>query len=142
VTSSGPAITVSGLAPGASSTITVTATGSGLAPASATTSGDALLAGVPPVLSAPTRLLDGYSIDISNFSASNSYAVSASAGSAALTGSTVTVIGLAPGGSATLTVTATRPGYTDATSSRTGGALAAGVVPTFTVPVSTATASP
>ncbi|MDX6245365.1 MAG: hypothetical protein QOE76_3088, partial [Frankiales bacterium] len=139
VTSLGGTLVVSGLTPGDWSDLTVTATDPGLSAATATVGGSALLTGLTPVLGNPTRLVDGYSYDLTNFSLADSYALTVSGGSATQTGSTVTVTGLGPGTSATLTVTASRAGYTDASAAAADRALNAGAAPIFTVPTSTAT---
>ncbi|MDX6204438.1 MAG: hypothetical protein QOF39_495, partial [Frankiales bacterium] len=80
VTSLGGTLVVSGLTPGDWSDITVTATDPGLSAATATVGGSALLTGLTPVLGNPTRLVDGYSYDLTNFSLADSYALTVSGG--------------------------------------------------------------
>jgi hypothetical protein len=140
ITDLGSTIVVSGLAPGASSEVTVTATDPGTSTASASVSGAALLAGLTPTFSAPTQLDGGYSFSITNYSADYTYLVSTSAGASPspLTGSSVVVSGLAAGASSSTTVVATRIGYADGSATTSGSALAAGTTPTFSVPVRTA----
>jgi predicted RNA-binding protein with TRAM domain len=139
VSSSGAAVTVSGLAPAASSDVTVTATLLGESTASAVVHGSALLAGVAPIPSTSTSLGDGYSFAITNYSADYAYTLAATGGATALlSGSTVTVHGLVPATSATVTVTAARAGYTTTSASASGSSLGAGVVPTTSAPVSVA----
>jgi hypothetical protein len=140
ITDLGSTIVVSGLAPGASSEVTVTATDPGTSTASASISGSALLAGLTPTFSAPTRLDGGYSFSITNYSADYTYLVSTSAGTSPspLSGSGVVVSGLAAGASSSTTVVATRIGYADGSATTSGTALATGTTPTFSVPVRTA----
>ena len=77
-----------------------------------------------PTLSAATSNSSGFSFTINNYDASNTYTLSTTAGSISRSGSTVTVSGLSPGGSATATVSASRSGYGDsASANRIGIAL-------------------
>jgi len=78
-----------------------------------------------PTLSAATSSGSGFSFNIENYNASNTYNLSTTLGSVSRSGSTVTVSGLSSGQSATVTVSATRSGYGNSNSaSRTGSALA------------------
>ena len=137
VTVSGSTVTVTGLLPGADSTVTVTASKAGYTDASAATTGTALLAGVAPVFDAPTRTPDGFTFSVTNLDAAASYVVTATDGSVSLTGSTVTVTGLLPGAGSTVTVTMSRTGYTDAAASQSSTALDAGITPLFGAPTRT-----
>jgi predicted RNA-binding protein with TRAM domain len=139
VTQFGNHVVVSGLAGGDSSDVTVTANDLNVSVASNTVSGTALLAGTVPTLSAVTSVVGGYTITITNYSASNTYSVVASDGTATVNGADVTVLGLAPGASSTVTVTATRAGYSSTSAHTSGAALATGTAPTFTNVAQTAT---
>jgi predicted RNA-binding protein with TRAM domain len=137
---SGGHVTVTGLAAGTSSTITVTASRIGYTTMSASIPGSALDAGTVPIASTPVRTDDGYTFAITNYSGSVAYDVASTNGaSAVLDGSGhVTVTGLADGTSSTTTVTATRAGYTTTSASASGTALSAGTVPIASTPVRTA----
>ena len=139
VTASGSHVVVTGLAPGATSTITVTVVDPNVSIASAAIGGSALLTGTAPTLSLPVAASAGYALTITNYSSSDTYNATATSGTASVSGSTVTVTGLAPGATATVSVTAARPGYTSASASAIGAALNAGTVPIASAPVSTAT---
>ena len=77
-----------------------------------------------PTLSAATSSSVGFSFNIDNFNASNTYILSTTLGSVSRSGSTVTVTGLSSGQSATVTVRATRSGFGNSNSAtRTGSAL-------------------
>jgi len=77
-----------------------------------------------PTLSAATSLITGFSFNIENYNASNTYNLSTTLGSVSRSGSTVTVSSLSSGQSATVTVSATRSEYGNSNSAtRTGSAL-------------------
>ena len=133
VTLSGSTVTVTGLPAGASTTVHVTASTPDALDASTDVSESALLAGVPPVFSAPSGTPDGYSFTVTNFDANASYALVASAGSATLWGSTVTVTGLAPGAASTVTVTVSHAGWAESAAAQSGNALGTGTAPVFSV---------
>jgi titin len=132
-------ITVTGLTLGQSSTVTVTTTRVGYQTGSAPVTGTAavLATGVAPTFGPVTRTATGFRVAVTNYSAVSTYAFSPTAGSAAWlsaavgTSRTLVVTGLTPGQSSTVTVTVSRPGFTDGVGSVTGSALAAGVAPTF-----------
>jgi hypothetical protein len=124
-------VTVTGLAAGASSTVTVTATKAGETTTSAAATGSALLAGTTPTFGAVTRTVGGFSFQITNFSAAVTYTLTPTAGSASLSGSTVTVTGLTTGQTSSVTVAAAQSGYTNTSAVKTGAAMGAGTTPTF-----------
>ena len=117
------------------------------------------LTGVAPELSDPTPTSDGFTVDITNYSNVISYAVgnfssifsfaaTTSGGSVSLTNGVVTVTGLPANGSATVTVTASRAGYTTRSATRTGSTVVTTtttssttttVAPTTTIPATTTT---
>lgn len=84
----------------------------------------------PPTLATPTfgtvtRNVGGFSVSISNYDSLNSYSVSTSSGSVSRSGATITVTGLSAGGSATVSVVASRTGYTNSNTGQvTGTAIA------------------
>ena len=108
---SGSTITVTGVAPGASTTVSVTATLAGVSAATASTLGTALLAGTAPAVSPITQTVDGFAFTITNPDAAVGYSVTSTAGTAVLDAGIVTVTGLTPGQSADVTVTVTKSGH-------------------------------
>ena len=132
----GSTVTVSGLSSGESSDITVTASQDGYTTSHVYATGAALDAGVAPVLSDPTATADGYVLTISNWSEDYAYTYAATEGSVNGAGSTITVTGLDASQPSTVTVTATRTGYTTTTTDATGAALdpAADLTTTDTTP--------
>ena len=135
---SGTTVTVTGLAAGGSADVTVTATKSGHVTTRTVVSASALLVGITPLFGAPTRTADGFTFTISNFDASGSYLLSSTVGTATISGSTVTVSGLTPDAAATVTVTVSHAGYTDALATQSGTALSAGTAPVLSDVVATA----
>ena len=117
-------ISVTGLSAGASSTVTVQTTRTGYTAGSATVSGSALEAALTPTFATPTQTSDGFTVQLSNYDANFSWNVSASVGSAAISGSgLITVTGLSAGASSTVTVQTTRTGYTAGSSTVASSAL-------------------
>jgi titin len=129
VTVSGSTLTVTGLAPGTTAIVGVTASGATVSTASTTFAASALGTGDAPALVPGDATPDGFTFTIDGIDGGATYVLTSTAGSVSRSGSLVTVTGLAPGASATVTVTATRDGYTNAASSLSGSALAAGQVP-------------
>ena len=138
---------VSGLAPGQSATATFSAlvgqnidcSGANTALLQTTATGTALLAtGTAPTFSAVTRTADGFSFTITNFDGDGGYVLATTAGVVSRDGDVVTVSGLAPDTEATVMVTATKDGHTDADDSITGSSLATGTAPTFSAVTRTA----
>ncbi|CAN2216067.1 Listeria/Bacterioides repeat [Candidatus Nanopelagicaceae bacterium] len=91
-------------------------------------------AAVNPSLGTATRTTDGFTTQLASYdSATYTYGVTTTAGSAAISGSgLVTVTGLNANTSATITVTAARTGYTTGSSNLTASSLAVGLFPAFT----------
>jgi predicted RNA-binding protein with TRAM domain len=131
VTAAGATVTVIGLTNGATSDVTVTATDPGQTTASAAESGAALLTGTAPAVSAVTQTATGFSFTLT-LDPADTYSATTTAGTVAIDGSTVTVTALAPGADATVTVTATRAGYTDASTEVDATALMTAIAPLFT----------
>lgn len=139
-TRNGDVVTVKGLTNGASSTVTVDATKSGYTDATADVTGSALLTGLTPTFTGITRTTDGFTFAISNYDSDSTYTVTATGnGVVARTGATIVITGLGTGESSTITVTASKAGYTDASAAPTGAAMSAGTEPTFIGLTSTAT---
>ena len=137
---SGSTVTVSGLADGASATVTVLASRDGYATTSATQTGSALPAGVVPTFSTPVRTADGFTFDITNFDPNTLYTFDATDGGVVSVDNAghVTVTGLAAGEPSTVTALASASGYLSEFASLTGQALSAGVAPALSGPTSTA----
>ncbi|MFC5500769.1 fibronectin type III domain-containing protein [Lysinimonas soli] len=138
VTLSGTTITVSGLTPGEASVVTVTVAKTGHVSMATAVTASALQTGITPVFGAATRTIDGYDFAITNFDALAGYGFVVPGGTASLSGDVVTVTGLAPSATAEVTVTVTRPGFTDAVATQSGSALAAGTAPVFSAVTATA----
>jgi len=83
-------------------------------------------AALTPTFGTPTATADGFTVQISNYSASYTWAGSATAsGSVAINGTgLVTVTGVAPGTSSTATITTTRTGYTNGSATVSATSLA------------------
>ncbi len=131
-------VTVTGLEPGETATITVTATRTGYTTENASTSGTALETGTAPVLSEPVGTADGFTVEITEPDPDVTYTAVTTAGNATVVDGVVTVTGLEPGETATITVTATRTGYTTENASTSGTALETGTAPVLSEPVGTA----
>lgn len=101
-------ISITALAPGAVSTVTVTATREGYTTTSAQTTGSALVAGTTPTFSTPRPTAGGFTFDNTNYLPSVTDALAASAGATATIDASghVTVTGLVPVATARVSVTA------------------------------------
>ena len=119
-------LTVTGISPLASATITQGTTRTGYSNGSATVTGSAFIgAALTPSLGTPTGTADGFTVVISNYSASYTWTYTTtagvvSAGTASGSNMTLTVTGLAPGSSATVTAATSRTSYLAGTSSVSG----------------------
>ncbi len=123
---SGGLATVTGVAPGTSSTLTVTSTRDGYAVGRAQVSGTSTEgAAVTPQFGAVTRTAAGFTAPISNFATGYTWTASSSAGQAVITDQTVVVTGLSPDQSATVTVTTARSGFGSGSATVSGTALPA-----------------
>ncbi|MBR21541.1 MAG: hypothetical protein CMF57_03720, partial [Leifsonia sp.] len=121
-------IVVTGLDPEQEATLTVTASLAAHVNASTSVTSAALGTGIAPALSLGDRTPDGFSATIDNPQDGVGYLVSTTAGSIVRSGTTITVTGLAPAQSATVTVVAVATGRTDAPSSVTSSALGQGAI--------------
>ncbi|MER3388456.1 MAG: fibronectin type III domain-containing protein [Microcella sp.] len=134
---SGSTITVTGLAPSQNATVTVVAVAAGRTDAPSSVTSSALGQGaIDPAAPVPT--LDGFRAEIQDFDAEATYEVTTSAGVVVLEGATIVVTGLTPGESATVTVSFTKEGETDAVVEVTSAPLAIGTAPTFSTSTSAA----
>ncbi|TFB77325.1 fibronectin type III domain-containing protein [Cryobacterium glaciale] len=123
-------ITVIGLTAGTSQALTVTTTRGGYASGTGSVTGQALSAGVVPMLSGAVAAADGFTLSITNLSGLYTYGASSTAGLVSLSGGTLSVTGLADGATAVVTVVATRTGFTSTSATASGAALLAGTPPT------------
>jgi len=117
-------VTVTGLAPSQSATVTVTTRRSGYPVGSGSVTGTSPLAPLTPTFGTPLRALTSYTVRITNYDPAWTWAYKVSNGKVTVgtpSGSTVTVTvtGLKSTQTSTLTVTARRSGYTTGTSSIT-----------------------
>jgi hypothetical protein len=104
----------------------LTSGGTGAAPEAPSTS-----PALTPTFGTPTSTADGFTVQVSNYDAAYTWAVSTTAGSATISNAgLVTVTGLTAEQSATVTVTTTRTGYASGTATSTGSAEAASSGPT------------
>ena len=115
----------------------------GYAGGSATATGSASAgSALTPTFATPTSTADGFTVQVSNYDAAYTWAVSTTAGSATISNAgLVTVAGLTPEQSATVTVTTTRTGYAGGSATATGSAStgsSSALTPTFATPTSTA----
>jgi len=92
--------------------------------------GDPVELAFTPKLAAPASTAGGFTVQVSNYDAAYTWAVTTTAGSATISNAgLVTVTGLTPEQSATVTVTTTRTGYANGTVTATGSASAAATAP-------------
>lgn len=88
-------------------------------------SGTAAYAALTPTFGPVTSMPDGFTVDVTNHDGAYGWAASTTAGSAAISGAgQITVTGLNPAESATVTVTSTRAGYAQGSAPVTGVATA------------------
>jgi titin len=119
-------VTVTGLTSGQSATATVNTTRAGYNSGSADVSGSAATgSALTPTFDSPSSTADGFTVQVSNYSADYTWTVTTTAGSATISDDgLVTVTGLTSGQSATVTVTATRTGYDNGSAQISGSAVA------------------
>ena len=134
-------ITVTGLTPEQSATVTVTTARTGYAGGAADVAGTAATgSALTPTFDTPAATADGFTVQVSNHDSDYTWAVTTSAGSVAINGTgLITVTGLTPEQSATVTVTTARTGYTNGSADVTGSAATGNALtPTFAAPTATA----
>jgi hypothetical protein len=116
-------VIVTGLTPAQSATVTVSSTRTGYADGMGTVSGSAMSAALTPTFATPSSTADGFKVQVSNYDVAYSWAVSTTEGAATISGSgLVSVTGLTPAQSATVTVSSTQTGYLDGTGNVTASA--------------------
>jgi uncharacterized repeat protein (TIGR02543 family) len=139
-------VTVTGVAAGTSSTATITTTRTGYSGATATVTATSITGNaLTPTFGTPTATADGFTVQITNYDAAYTWAPpTVSTGSVAVTSTVgsnrlLTVTGLAPGASATITATTTRSGYNNGSATVVGTAsTGAALTPTFGTSTTTA----
>ena len=129
-------ITVTGLSAGASSTVSIGTTRTDHAPGTGLQLGAALEAAWVPTFATPTRTVDGFTVQLTNYLTGAAFTwaePTVTDGAAALNRGSglITVTGLAPGVPATVTIGTTRTDYAPGTGSWTGTALQAPRLATF-----------
>jgi hypothetical protein len=119
-------VTVSGLAAGATSILTITTTRTGYLSFENTFTGGSLRAPNTPTFGTPTATATGFTAQISNYDGAFTYGGTATAsGTVAISGTgLVTVSGVAPNTTSTATVTTTRTGYVGGSAQVTAGMAA------------------
>jgi titin len=134
-------VTVTGLTPGQSATVTITTSRTGYAGGSADVSGTATTgAALTSTFASPSSTADGFTVQVSNHDSDYTYAATTTAGSVSISNAgLVTVTGLTPGQSATVTITTSRTGYAGGSADVSGTATTgAALTSTFASPSSTA----
>ena len=136
-------VTVTGLNPGTSSTVTITTTCTGYDTGTAISSSYSSNTGSAktPGFGAATSTADGFTLPITNFDANYTWSATSSPGKSVSISGTglITVTGVSPGTFSTVTVRSTRIGYETgtATSSSVSSLIGAAKVPIFGSPAST-----
>jgi formylglycine-generating enzyme required for sulfatase activity len=137
-------VTVTGVAANTSSTATITTTRTGYDSGSDTTSAvTSLAAALTPTFGSTTATADGFTVVITNFDSSYTWAGTATAsGTVVVTGSgstgLATITGVAANTSSTATITTTQTGYAGGTADVTETSLLAALTPAFGTPTATA----
>jgi hypothetical protein len=124
-------VTVTGVAPSTSSTATITTSRADYSNRTATVSGTSSTgAALNPTFGSTTATTDGFTASITNYDAAFTWTTpTVDSGSVAITSTTgatrvLTVTGLSPGASATITQNTSRTGYSNGTATVTGSARA------------------
>ena len=126
-------VSVTGLTPGTTATVTVRTSRSGYLAGSGTLTGSPSTgAARNPLFSPPTPTVNGFTVQVSNYDATFQWSVTATPGSATINQSgLVTVVNVSPGTAASVTVTTTKSGFTSGTGTTRGTAkVAAAPTPT------------
>ncbi|MEY4900278.1 MAG: hypothetical protein RI895_700, partial [Actinomycetota bacterium] len=137
-------LTVTGLTPAQSATVTMTVTRTGYVTGSATRTAAALSAALTPTFDTPVRTATGFTVNVTNYDAAYTFTPTSSPGTVTkgtASGATLplTVTGLSPAQSATVTMTVTRTSYVTGSATVSDTSLSAALTPTFDTPVQTAT---
>jgi len=92
--------------------------------------------GLDPQFETPSSTADGFTVQVSNYDANFTWSVNTTAGSVTISGEgLVTVTGLAPGESATVTAVTTRTGYNSSTASASASSVAVPPTPVPMLPI-------
>lgn len=123
-------LTVTGLAAGASATVTMTTSRSGYTNGSATVSDSSISNALTPTFDTPVATSGGFTVNVTNYDANYTWTPSVTTGSVSAgtaSGSTLplTVTGLSAGASDTITMLTTRSSYADGVGTVTGTSLVA-----------------
>lgn len=126
-------ITVTGLTPGAATTLVVQTSRLDYEAGATTTTIRTLQSALVPSMSVPVPLANGLSVQITNYDPRFTWAFEATAGGSVRVSRTglVTVVGAAPGVLCTLSITSSRPGYASGSSSVAATTLSPPLVPAF-----------
>ena len=133
-------VTVTNVAPGTSSTATITTTRTGYVGGTNTVTATSLVAALTPAFGATTATATGFTVVISNYNALYTWAGTATASGTVVVSGTglVTVTNVAPGTSSTATITTTRTGYTGGSNTVTAtSVVGAALTPAFGTPTPT-----
>ncbi len=134
-------VTVTGLAAGTSSTATITTTRTGYTGGSAPFTATSLNTALTPTFGTPTATADGFTVSITNYDSTYTWAGTATAsGTVAINSTTgvITVTGVAANTLSTATITTTRTGYAGGSNTVAETSLNTALTPTFGTPVATA----
>ena len=92
--------------------------------------------GLDPQFETPSSTANGFTVQVSNYDGSYSWLVSTTVGSATISGTgLITVTGLAPGESATVSAVTTRTGYNASTASASASSVAVPPTPVPLLPI-------
>ena len=134
-------ITVTGVAAGTSSIATITTTRTGYVSGSNTSTATSLAAALTPDFGNPTSTSGGFTVQINNYNINSNNTLYTWAGTATASGSVsingsglVTVRGVAPVTSSTVTITTTRPGYPDGSAATTATSGSVSISPNLNSP--------
>ncbi|MDG1032988.1 MAG: hypothetical protein P8O92_01995, partial [Luminiphilus sp.] len=118
-------VTVTGLAPEQSATVTVSTTQAGFASGAGDVSGSAATgAALAPVFGEPVSTVDGFTVQVNNYDPDYTWVVTTTAGAASISGSGLVVVeALTLGQTAAVTVSTSRSGFASASEQLTGSAL-------------------
>ena len=132
-------VTVAGLVGGTAATVTIDTIRIGHVGGYASVTMNVLATALTPLFGATTSTYDGFTVQITNYNASYTWAGTATAGGSVVVSGTglVTVTGIAVGGNSTAAITTVRTGYSNGLA--TVAAPSLGYTPTFGVPTRTAT---
>ena len=117
-------ITISNLVAGQSANVTITVSRTGFTTTTGTISGSAVTGtALNPTFATPVSNSSGFTVAITNFDSKFTYKATSTLGNVTVsTGGLLTVTGMTPGSSATITVSTSRTGFTSGSATITGSA--------------------